>query len=474
MATNLGYSSRAIFGENKVIIKKTLEVENLEAKHSTIEFSEGTEQDIEITHDDDVQHIFTEDGDFVINNGSLHCRSIIMEDDTPWSQESPYEYYIYGENNTLLNGTNPQNHLVFPTQTFKSVGNTNSIFTEFKLTSVPTGFTIDFLCVHVDLRQSTDSFPVLNQNKGFTILPGTSSTLAQDDIIKLELQPNNKIVVYQNGVVLSHLLYSQNFSIVNNHHEGSETKYTWALRPYYPNGLNTFRMKMLDSWIDGELHNESQIDIGTLLNINKSSTNLVNLDEKSFDFEIPFHSKSVASVTDLIALNSSLTSSAVVWCNSIKCLVMWNGSGWEVLNGAQKTIIVKKTTTLVLTTQLQELTELNTSFEALSQRYLININIFLNDASTGSLSAFYGNIRNKSNNTQFLTSDRLFAKFDENDDLVVSVSFLIKQLTIGTTYDIVPVFKKNSNDALGIYTGGIYPDAVMTIKPVNGNTTVVS
>jgi len=75
---------------------------------------------------------------------------------------------------------------------------------------------------------------------------------------------------------------------------------------------------------------------------------------------------------------------------------------------------------------------------------------------------------------QFLTSDRLFAKFDENDDLVVSVSFLIKQLTIGTTYDIVPVFKKNSNDALGIYTGGIYPDAVMTIKPVNGNTTVVS
>ncbi len=470
----LGFT-RDNYHTGNVVVTGNLKADSLDVKHSEIEIDEDIEQnDIEIKHDDDVQHIFTEDGSFIINNGSLHCRSIIMTEDTPWSQENPYQYYLFSQNNTLLSGTNPDNHLVFPTQTFKSVGNTNSIFSEFKLTSVPTGFTIDFLCVHVDLRSSLHSFPVLNQNSGFTILQGTASTLAQDDIIKLELQPNNKIVVYQNGVVLSHLLYSQNFSIVNNHHEGSETNYTFALRPYYPNGLNTFRMKMLDSWVDGELHNESEIDIGTLLNINKSTTNLVNLDEKSFDFEIPYHSKSVANVTDLIALNSAVSSSAVVWCNSIKCLVMYNGNGWEILNGAQKTIIVKKTTTLILTNQLKELTELNTSFEALATSYLININVFLNDASTGSLAAFYGNIRNKSNNSQFLSSDRLFAKFDENDDLVVSVSFLIENLTIGTTYTIVPVFKKNSTDALGIYTGGIYPDCVMTIKPVNGNTTVVS
>ena len=46
-------------------------------------------------------------------------------------------------------------------------------------------------------------------------------------------------------------------------------------------------MKLLDSWSESELHNEGEIDIGTLLNINQGATNLLNIDTKSCDFETP-------------------------------------------------------------------------------------------------------------------------------------------------------------------------------------------
>ncbi len=481
MTSSLGYSKRATFFEPVVRVKHKLEVEDLEAKHSNIELSDGNNNNLEITHDDDTQHIFTENGDFVVNNGSIHCRSIIMSEDVPWSTESPYEYFTFSENNTLVSGTDPDRHVLYSSQTMSAVGNTESQFTEFKIQTAPTGFGIAFFFGIVELRETNELVALLQPNVSVLVLGDTGSTLAQNDIIKLELTPNNTISVYQNDVVIHSQSRAQQITNIMNHQQGSNTKFTWGLELNQDNNLASFRLKMLDSWSASDLHNQSQIDIGTLLNINQGSTNLVNMDVFSLDLEVPMHLKNVQTIEAMISLNNTIDSSAIVWNNELKSACIFNGNNWQLLGREAQNEIIATTAyskQFTSTSFLKINVNFQTTFKAISTKYRFSFTGYVDDASS-SAQYFKAKIVGTSvlDGSNFDLSDEVsFSRFDETSEEIQTMDFFVPSLTIGNSYNVnVYGATSGSGQMITIKSGQIslnerYPYSYFKIIPLNNIT----
>jgi len=476
MSNNLGFSSRATFNEKLVKIKHKLEVEELDAKHSNIEFSNEPEQDIEIVHDDEIQHIFTEEGDFTINGGSLHCKKIVMASAVPWSTEAFYQYYIYTENNTLVSGTNTNVHLVYPTQTFRSTGNTESIYTEFKVQTAPAGFQLSMGVVIASKRSSNEFTEVITGNHYFTVLNSNASTLVVNDIIKLELKTNNHIHIYQNGNQISALGYSQLFTNLQNHNQGSDTVFSWYLIPTQTDNLRTFRLKLLDSWSESELHNESEIDIGTVLSVKQNNNDLINVDSNSVDFECPIHLKSLSTIDNMLALNNNVDSSAIVWCDALKSACLYDGTHWQMLNRRAQNIILSttgfsKTWTGASATTMDFIhTSFETTYQAISDKYIFKFYCYVYDDNSGA-NRFVMDVYDTTNNAVFVSEIDVM-KASKDDQRVVVAEFIKSGLTVGTSYRInVRGSSSSANNTFHVYSGSVYPNARLEIHPVYNITT---
>ena len=475
MSNNLGFSSRATFNEKLVKIKHKLEVEELDAKHSSIDFSNEQDQNIEITHDEDVHAVFTEEGDMTIVNGALHCRKIIMTEDVPWFSSTFYQYYIYSENDTLISGNNSNLHLIYPTQTFKSTGNTESIFTEFKVQTCPTGFKLAFGVI-VASRRSSNEFNILNSTNHFNVLGSASSTLAQDDIIKLELKPTNFIHVYQNGVQISALGHSSQFTNLQNHNQGSETQFSWYLVPQQTNNLNTFRLKLIDSWVASDLHSQSEIDIGTILSVKQNNNDLINIDSNSVDFEAPIHLKSISTIDDMLALNNNVDSSAIIWNNELKSACLFNGLHWELLSRKfqRRTYAITQFSKQFTSTSFSAInTGFSSTFKAISTNYEFVFYGYIDDASSTS-QYFNCKIVNTDANgvVSDLTPEMKPARHDESDEHVVLIKFFVTPLVVGTVYNIDIHGATSSTSAMiSVKSGQVslterYPLAYFEICPI--------
>jgi len=476
MSNNLGFSSRATFNEKLVKIKHKLEVEELDAKHSNIEFSNEPDQNVEITHDESVHAVFTEEGDLTIVNGALHCRKIVMNEDVPWFTEAFYQYYIFTENDTLISGNNSNLHLIYPTQTFRSTGNIESIFTEFKVQTAPVGFSLAIGVVVASRRSSNDFTEVITGNNYFAVLNSTILTLVQDDIIKLELKTNNNIHVYQNGVQRAALGYSQLFTNLQNHNEGSDTVFSWYLVPQQTNNLNTFRLKLLDSWSESELHNESEIDIGTLLSIKQNNNDLVNIDSNSVDFEAPIHLKSISTITDMLALNNNIDASAIVWNNELKSACLFNGTHWEMLNRRAQHITVATSYYSKQYNSNTNFSNINDSFETtftvLTPTYRIRFYAYVDDANSAS-QYFEARLIDNITGTPTAFSQTInMARFDESDEMALLMDFFISGLTVASVHQInIQGRTTIINDMITIKSGQnsfteIYPKSYFEIIPL--------
>ncbi len=438
-----------------------------------------------ITNNDDIQHSFSEDGALSVNNGTLHVRHIIMDHDVPWYTLTPYEYYTYSSNNTLVEGKNPDGHVIYPTQTFQSVGNTESIFTEFQIVSAPSGFDLSLGVVVASLRTENNFYggAISGINNGLTI--STSNiTFALNDIIRLELKPSNDIVVYKNGTSVQSSNYSQRFMSLRDHHSGADTTFSWYLMPHYTNSLQTFRIKLLDSWSASDLHNEAQIDCGfnTLFFAGNDSQNnqisLMSMDHQSIDAKVPFRLRHVSTVSDM--LNLSTQTRAMVHCDELNavCIHDANSGYWQLNSPYQNKRLTTKNYSLHLSAQYKVFTELEIEFVAIQPKYHIHVSVWVEDLSNITATVI-ANLRDMNFGFDDTWSPAItIFKGNPTGFAICKFSILMTTLVIGTSYRIAPVFRKNaSTDNIYVRSasstsGTTYPYAYIQVEPLGVHVSV--
>ena len=91
---------------------------------------------------------------------------------------------------------------------------------------------------------------------------------------------------------------------------------------------------------------------------------------------------------------------------------------------------------MTLTTTHQEFTNLQIEFITITPNYHINVHIFVDDNNSSGSGNVYTNLRNMDTTDDMLQYDMFVYRGDEVDDNFISFSYLLKNLSVGTPYNV--------------------------------------